>query len=391
MSRENSNHIQLSIDKIYPYAFVVILIFALIIGLIGLNKGLWHDEYFTIRKISHASLFEMYQDLKEDIHPHLYYTLFYFLAKFSRTEEFLRFFNVLLNLGTIGIVIIWIKPYSSLASLLAGIYLATIPIMLRYSQEIKAYPLLLLSTAIAFLFASYIIAKPERYLGYLVCSLSLTVAISSNLAGIMLIPSILVFIAIMAFIYKKRVQLVKMIPLIFIPTMTFIYFNFFWLEKLEDIKDTWWWMPPISLHLISSTAKYLFGLSSLYLPDYLIPLVTLIFFALLAIAFGFGKWKISFPFLIAAIIFWVEIIIYSVVESPIFYYRTLLPGLIPFIAFISLQIATIEKKEIKRVGIICLTILSLIYTGNWITNQAHKPVEPYKQVGKGVESQWDSN
>ncbi|NES80881.1 MAG: hypothetical protein F6K10_05460, partial [Moorea sp. SIO2B7] len=42
-------------------------------------------------------------------------------------------------------------------------------------------------------------------------------------------------------------------------------------------------------------------------------------------------------------------------------------------------------------GIICLTILSLIYTGNWITNQAHKPVEPYKQVGKGVESQWDSN
>ncbi|WP_414587801.1 hypothetical protein [Scytonema sp. PCC 10023] len=391
MSEKTANSPSLSINKIYPYALSGILLLALILGLIGLNKGLWNDEAFTVLKISHQNIFEMFKQLRTDVHPPLYYVLLYFWGKISKQEEFLRLFSLFLSLGTLGIVISWIKQYSTLASLLTGVYLATTPIMLRYSQELKAYSLVVFATSLAFLFASHIITKPEKYLGYIGLSLSLTVAVSTHLVGVMLIPVILFFIGIQAFLSKKNIQLLKLAVTIIIPTITFIFFKFFWLNQLEKIQDTWWWMPRVNFYLISSTAKYLFGLSSLYLPIKFIPWFAFLFSAILATSFFFGKWRTSFTFLVTAVILWLEILIYSIIDSPIFYYRILLPSLVPFTAFIALQIATIPTKKIKMASIVCLIILSISYSANWITNQAYKPVEENRAVARLVESEWQPN
>lgn len=388
----NNPSTRLSINnKIYSYALVGILILSLGLGLIGLNKGLWSDEYSTIRKISYQSICEILQELKDDVHPPLYYILLYFWGKLRENEEFLRLFSLFLNIGTLGVVISWLKSYSRLASLLAAFYLATTPIMLRYSQELKGYSLLVFATALAFYCASYVIGNANKNLGYFGLTLSLTIAVSTHLVGVMLIHSVGTFVAIQILLYRKNFNLIKVFIALVIPCLIFVYFNFFWLNKLQDIKNTWWWMPPVDSHLISSTGKYLFGLSSLYLPMALIPLLTFIFFALIAISLIFGNWKISFPFLIATVIFWLDIIVYSIIDSPIFYYRILLPSLIPLTGFLSLQIATIKARKIKIASIICLTILGLIYTGNWITNQAHKPIEENRQVAQMVESEWRHN
>jgi hypothetical protein len=381
----------LNIDKIYLYALAAILILALSIGLIGLNKGLWNDEYYTVRQISHASLLGMLQELNNDVHPPLYYILLYFWAKINSNECFLRLLSLLLNIGTLGVVISWLKPYSRVASLIAGFYLATTPIMLRYSQELRGYSLLVLATALAFFYASRVISNPEKKRGYFGLTFSLTIAVSTHLVGVMVIPSVVAFIAIQGLAYSKKIDLVKVILSTIIPCLTFIYFNFFWLNKLENIKNTWWWMPSIDFHLISSTTKYLFGLSSLYLPANLIPLLAFIFFSLIAISLIFGNYKTSFTFLVATIIYWLQVIAYSIIDSPIFYYRTLLPSLVPSIAFLSLQIATISAKKIKLASIIFLTILGLVYTGNWLTNQAYKPIEENRQVARSIESQWHRN
>lgn len=391
MSRQTGTEDFLKIDKIYPYAVLGILLLALILGLTGLNKGLWNDEYFTIHKISHPKIVEMFRELRRDVHPPLYYVLLYFWGQISKKEEFLRLFSVFLSLGTLTIVINWIKQYSPLASLLAGVYLATTPIMLRYSQELKAYPLLVFATSLAFLFASHIIAKPEKSLGYIGLSLSLVVAVSTHLVGIMLIPSIFFFIYLQAFLLKQKIQYLKLTAAIIIPTITFIYFKFFWLKQVREIQDTWWWMPDINLDLISSTAKYVFGLSSLYLPLNWIPLLAFLVSGIFAISVWFGNWRISFPFLVVAIIFWLVILIYSLLDSPIFYYRIILPSLVPFIAFVALQIATISSRKIKIASIVCLLILSLSYTVNWVTHQAYKPVEENREVARLVELEWQPN
>lgn len=385
MSKKTGTAHFLSINNLYPYALFGILFLAVILDLTGLNKGLWNDEYFTIHKISHPNIVEMFRELRRDVHPPLYYILLYFWGKISKKEEFLRLFSVCLSLGTLTIVISWIKQYSPLASLLAGVYLATTPIMLRYSQELKAYPLLVFATSLAFLFASHIIAKPEKFLGYIGLCLSLFVVVCTHLVGIMLIPSIVCFIYIQAFLLKKKIQNLKLAVAIIIPSITFLYFKFFWLKQVREIQDTWWWMPNINLDLISSTAKYVFGLSSLYLPITIIPYFAFLVSGIFAISVFFGNWRISFPFLAAAIIFWLEVVVYSMIDSPIFYYRIILPGLVPFVAFVALQIATIPTHKIKIASIVCLIILSLSYTANWVTHQAYKPVEENREVARLVE------
>jgi uncharacterized membrane protein len=388
MSQKTINYYSLSINNIYPYVTSAIFLLAIILGLLGLNKGLWGDEIATVLKISHKNIFEMFEQLRGDVHPPLYYVLLYFWGKISKQEEFLRLFSLILSIGNLGIVMLWLKQYSTLASLLAGLYLATTPIMLRYSQELKAYSLVVFATSLAFLCASYIMKKPEKYLAYIGLSLSLTVAVSAHLVGIMLMPIIVSFIGFQGFLLKKRLRLFKLFITIIIPTINFIYFNFFWLGKLQNIKDTWWWMPPLDLYLISSTAKYLFGLSSLYLPITFIPWIALIFSAILATSSFFGKWRSNFTFVAVTVIFWLEVIIYSIIESPIFYYRILLPSLVPFTAFLSLQIVTISNKKIKIVSIVCCIILSISYSVNWVTNQAYKPIEENRSVVQLVQSEW---
>ena len=59
----NSRSNWLSINKIYPYAVVGILVLAFSIRLIGLDKGIWLDEAFTIRMISQENLSSMLEAL----------------------------------------------------------------------------------------------------------------------------------------------------------------------------------------------------------------------------------------------------------------------------------------------------------------------------------------
>ncbi len=386
----NSRSNWLSSDKIYPYVLIGILVLAFSIRLIGLDKGIWLDEAFTIRMISKANLLEMVQDLRGDVHPPLYYVLLYFWSKITNSEESLRLFSVLFGVGTVAVVMSWLKQYSCLASILAGIYFSTAPVMLRFSQEIRGYSLLLFATALAFFFASGVIAKPEKLSGYIGLTLSLTVAISTHLIGIMLLAPIFLFVVIMTFLEQKENHWRQVILTFSIPFLTFIFFYFFYLTNSSKITENFW-IPDFSVYLFSSTLQYLLGLSSLFFSHYLNHILSFIFLAVLTITLIFGKWQQNFPFLLVAIFFCLEIIIYSLIKTSIFWYRILLPSLIPFVAFLVLQIATIQAKKIKIASIILLTAFSILVTANWVTIQAHRPVEYYKQVAQLVESEWQPN
>ncbi|NET58034.1 MAG: hypothetical protein F6K47_18330 [Symploca sp. SIO2E6] len=386
----NSRFNWLSSDHIYPYVLAGILVLALSIRLIGLDKGIWLDEEFTIRMISQDNLWEMLQALSQDTHPPLYYVLLYFWSKITNSEESLRLLSALFGVGTVAVVMSWLKQYSHLASILAGIYLATAPIMLRFSQEIRGYSLLVFATALAFFFASRLSTQPEKLSGYIGLTLSLTAAISTKLIGVMLLAPIFLLVVMMTALEQKENLWMKVSATFTIPFLAFIYFYFFYLTNLSRNTENFW-IPDVSPYLLSSTWQYLLGLSSLFFSNYLNHILSFVFFAILAMAMIFGKWQRNFPFLLVVICFWLEIIIYSLIKTPIFWYRTLLPSLIPFIAFIFLQIATIQAKKIKIASIILLTSFSILVTANWVTVQAYRPVEYYKQVAQLVESEWQPN
>ena len=377
-------------DSYYPYLFTSILVFALLIRLIGLNKGIWIDEYYSFRWNPGDNIWQYILDLRDYNKPPLYFTLLYFWAKISISESFCRLLSLFFDIGIIIAAMKWIKKYSGLASILVGVYFSSTPIFLRYSQEIRPYSLLIFATAVTFLFVSEITLKPEKISGYIGTALSLSVAIATHLVAVMLIPPIAIFGFLMMVLENRKIHWMKSILAMTIPSLTFCFFYFFYLINL-DVDAGNWWMPPISWKLLSSTGQYVLGFSSFYFSSPIDHLIAFVCLAIFAIAFIFGNWKINFPFLIAAVVFWLEIIVYSLIKTPIFFYRIILPGMLPFIGFISLQIATIDTRNIKNIAIGLLAILGIIFSFNWALVQAHRPVEYFKQVAQSLDSQWQSN
>lgn len=380
----------LKINQIYPYAFAAILIGALILRLLGLDKGIWLDEYFSLRWNEIDNLGNLIIKLRDYDKPPLYFTLLYLWTRISENEQFCRLFSIVFDIGTIVILMKWIKQYSALGSILGGLYFSTLPIILRYSQEIRPYSLLILATALAFFFASRIVAKPEKISGYGGVALSLALAVSTHLVGIMLIIPITIFIVLMARIQKAKFDWTKLILALTLPSLVFIFFYVFYLNTLAK-RVAEWWMPSISWTLLSTTTQYVLGLSNIFFQSYINAIIVFIFFALLSIAVIFGQWKNNYPFFLAALIFWLEVIIYSWIKTPIFYYRIIVPGLIPFIGFLALQITSIEVKSIKKIAILLLILLTFIFTWNWTTFQAYQPVEYDKQVANSIKSEWQPN
>jgi uncharacterized membrane protein len=376
-------------NKPYFYSLLVIIALALTLRLLGLDKGIWLDEEFSIRMISQNSITQMLEDLRHDTFPPLYYICLYYWQQISHQEEFLKVLSIFFDLGTLIVIIQWLKQYSRLASILAGLFWATTPMMLRYAQEIRSYSLLIFATALAFFFASRIALASEKRCGYIGLLVSLIIAVSSQLVGIMLFLPICLFILLMT---KNRniIQWGKVITALIIPTVIFFLFYQFYLIKLPD-ETGYWWMPSVSLELIDSTINYILGFSSLSLPNYSYNINNFIIWGFFGILVAFGAWQRHYPFLAAVILYWLEIIIYSMVRLPIFWYRTILPSLVPLIAFMTLQLATIQKKNIKVLCIIVFITFSITFTINWITNQAWKPVEPLKVVAQLVESKWQKN
>ena len=388
MNEKISRSNWLNIDRVYNYALIVILGLALLVRLIGLNKGIWGDEYHSLKFTFKEGLFPTLLYLRDNDHPPLYFLLLKFWSQISNSEEFIRLLSLLFGMGTILVVMEWMKPYSKLASILAGVYLVTTPMMLRYSQEIRGYSLLVFATALAFYFASRLTAEPEKISGYVGIAFSLTVAISTHLVGIMLILPICVFIILTG--DKQKIRWGQAIQAIAIPLGVFSFFYFFYLKRVQ--KDEFWWIPPVSFQRLKTTLQSLFVSSwQGYWPDYIDHLMIFILFAFMAIILVFGKWRISFPFLVAGVIYWLEVIFYSIFKTPVLLDRTVLPSIVPLSGFFALQIATIQKKRIKIALIVIFTVLSLLLTTTWVTKVAGKPYEEYKQVSQFVQSQWQTN
>ncbi|BCL35537.1 hypothetical protein [Nostoc sp. MS1] len=389
MEKIRDSH-NLEINNFYPYALVLILILALILRFIGLDRGMWIDESFSFRWDKDFNIIKLIISLRDYDKPPLYFILLYFWTKINASEEFCRLLSIIFDIGSLIVLMKWLKQYSSVASILGGVYFATLPIILRYSQEIRLYSLLVFATVIAFFFASRIASKPEKSFAYVGLTLGLSLATSVQLVGIMLVPPIALFIILMTILEKKDVYWNKLILSLAIPCLIFSFFYFIYLTTLTQ-RTIDWWMPPLSWELLSSTTKYLFGLSNLFFHSNTDNIIVFIFFALLTMALFFGQWKNNYPFILAALVFWLEIIIYSLIKTHIFFYRIILPGIVPFIGFLVLQITSIKIKYIKKISIILLTILTGIFTFNWVSFQAYQPVEYYKPVANLIESQWQAN
>lgn len=378
----------------YPYAVAGILGLALGLRMIGLSKGIWLDEQASLRVIAPANVIGMLSAVKNDGQMPLYFAVLKLWSQIGTSEEFLRLPSIFFGFGSVVAVIAWLKPYSLGAGLLGGLYLATAPMMLRYSQEIRDYALLLLATLLSYFFTSRVIARPEKIRNYVGLSLCLCAVVATHLTGASVILPICVFIAVHA--HATELHWKQLIAAITLPCALFSVIYLVYSRHLGIIENNWW-MPPVSSELLLSTILYDLGISrvALHIPpttDVLLNaanyLSRVFFLTVIGILVMLGDWRKNFPFFLAAVVYGLEIIFYSVVRTPIFWYTTFLPAIIPLAGFVALQIATIKESRIRSALVLGFGTACLFFAARWIVNDAWMPVEEWRKISNVIRSNW---
>jgi hypothetical protein len=373
----------------YTITAGLIILFALAIRMVGLSKGIWMDEFRSIEIMSSSPLIAA---LRNYDHPPLYFLLLRAWNLISQGEAFLRVLSVIFGVGTVAAVINWVKGYSRTGSLMAGLLVSSLPMMLRFSQEIRHYSMLLFFAALSYLFASHIKRTPNRKCTYIWLSVTLAICMLTHSLGMLIMVCVSAFVIIdRTFWSSGRVRAFLLV--LIIPSLTFLFINFIFKETFFKDPATFW-IPKLSLPYLLGHLKIVFGLDILlaiksrivaYCPPfhciavYGINALLLIFCGLLLI---FGQWKKTYIFLVPATLHVLVLVIISLLLLPTIWYRTLLPILIPLIAFMGVHIRSISYKKIRYPCIAAVVVISALFVFNWVTVQANLPYEDWKKVAQ---------
>jgi hypothetical protein len=374
------------------------VLFGLALGLrlIGLSKGIWLDEQSALNRAFHNDILGILLPRTGGADPPLYYILLHLLRWVGTVEWPARLLSVAFGFATVVIMALWLRRPSRLASYLVAVVLATTPVMLRYSQEIRPYALLMFATACAYLFADRVSRRPPGTAGFVGLVLSLTVAVSAHMTAVFLLPAILVFISLSRSpdaVTAVRRSLAAMV----FPGALFLFYYFVYLKVPPEVAVQW--IPEASADLVLSTFRYLFGASatawSLQGPS---PVQTpaihygwLILPTILVITLVWGRQRPGAPLLVSAMVFWLALIAYSHIGLPIFWYRTALPGLIPFVGAVALGAGDLRPRWLQIGTCVAVAALSAVYATRWAAVEAWQPIEEWRQVSRRIAAEWAPN
>lgn len=104
------------------------------------KSSIWHDEGFTMM-LAPQSPAQIVARTARDVHPPLYYiTLHYWMLVFGRSETAARGLSAVFMLLTVIVGFFLVRRlFDRKAALLAALFLAVGPFLIRYSQEARMY------------------------------------------------------------------------------------------------------------------------------------------------------------------------------------------------------------------------------------------------------------
>lgn len=154
------------------------------------EQSFWFDEATTWQIVSHGLGHVLHQVPQTESTPPLYYVLLWGWSRvFGLGEAGLRSLSAVF--GTATIVVMWAvarRVASERAGLIAALLTATNPFLVWYSQEARAYSLLLLMSALSLLAVARVLASPSRG-RVLVWGLSAALALAAHYyAAVAIVP-----------------------------------------------------------------------------------------------------------------------------------------------------------------------------------------------------------
>ncbi|MDX1613495.1 MAG: glycosyltransferase family 39 protein [Candidatus Promineifilaceae bacterium] len=249
--------------RVYWGLLFLILGLTLVTRLVGLNKGIWQDEYSSIAVISRGD--SLLASLRNYDHPPLYFLLLKGWGNlFETSEASLRAFSILLALLTQAVTFVWLKRYSFAAALMGVFLLAVLLILFRYSQEIRHYQLLLLLTTASFWAASSITESGANWRSYLYLTLFLAGAILVHLVGLFVILMVMVFLVLDSWLKSRSLDWRWLAFVGALPSACFLLLYFWFLAGVS--KSTGWWKPVPTGEIVQATFRTVFPPDVLFDP-----------------------------------------------------------------------------------------------------------------------------
>ncbi len=368
-------------DSPYRALAAGLLLLGLAVRLVGLDKGIWLDEYDSYRIITST---DFLRELQATDTPPLYYILLRGWSFASSSEPWLRLFSVGFGMGTIWVTMRWAALHSRLAALLAGSFVATHPSLIRFSMEIRTYSILTFFVACAFYYASRAASRPQQHRFHVGLSASLVGVVSSHLIGVMVLPAVGLFY-LQSTPWTTWRRPVRSLVAFAVPVVVFllIYYVFFDVS-VRARGPAQWWIPAVTGDVFWRVMRSALGLSEVAAS--MTPVLLLGGLALLALVPG--SWRRSYPFLVVVVLFWLELIVYSVVAVPVFWFRTILPSLVPLACFLGVQLASIRHRFLRVAGVVLLLCYGAFVSGEWVWRYAHTTPENYRAVARLMEEHW---
>ncbi len=178
--------------------FFFILILAIVFRLLVLNQSFWLDEAISAHAARDFSYTQIVTDfIKADNHPPLYYMVLKVWGTiFGYSEVALRMLSVLSGVLTIAVLYLILRkisPETKSLNYLTVLFLATSPLHIYYSQEVRMYPLITLLISLSvYLFVGLI--KGERVkLNLILFSVTLILMVATDYITVFMLPVFLLY------------------------------------------------------------------------------------------------------------------------------------------------------------------------------------------------------
>jgi len=387
-------------------SIAVIMVAAALIRLFDIGeKSLWLDEAYSVWFAKQSLEYIWVVGPTFELHPPLYYSLLHIWLLFGDSETALRLLSALAGIATIPLIYglgrtIGGAKQGHWIGLLASALFAISALHIMYAQEARPYALLTASVTVVLLATAWIIRNPDQaavpvfssfrsraFWAWAALVFGSVATLWLHNVGILYVASILSILPVYSIIsYKKRRYL------LYNTLISSVLITLCWLPWLPHILShtqlmtSGFWIPAPNHGIVTATIIELFGFTQLPISNTSAKAVVL--WILFAIC-GFGIFstfrengkQLGLLFTAALIGPIVLEIIFSLIVTPIFLNRTLIPILVPYYVFLSVGLIAIKPHRLKYLAAI-LVMMILVSDTYYYFKTYYK--EPWRDIAEDI-------
>lgn len=375
-------------DRNSLFRFLLILLTATFLYLYNIGfSDLWSDEVYTNAMLD-GSLSDFYTNLKNDLHPPLYYlALRAFTYLFGQTPLNLRLFSVLGVLSTVSLgFFVGQRIFGKQGALVFCLMLISIPMLAAYSHQARMYTWAAFFTTGVYLFSCLFLRTGKRS-DFIFLFIFTVTAMYTHYYSMVAALSANVFVIIYLLVTKNKRWKghLLMMTIAFLLYIPWTYMLFIQVNKVRSA----FWAPNISMETVLSCFSVPFS-EQLWTTAYSHILTAIIYgLTVLAVILSFRKsfseyilflW-LSVAIFIGTILF---VTAFSLTVRPILYSRYIMTIVTMLVVPVTVLLIRMNSKWLRSILMLTVILLSIrISVSNYSFSYG-----PYKQSIEYIASKY---